>query len=372
MEISQSFHKVTAYKLVELFLICFLNGNSVKRKDLENYLLKGEKNKRVGFKDVYQPLIKTLELPITEKTLHNKSRGRYNPIIWELDVDLLVDEFVENYLEYLEEKNLSITESSDLLKERILTAISTYQEYWQKEIEILMTYASNFPLPITALITQTALLDDGNSKLIKFLPIYLSLSFENGRIEESSGEPVDRENRWAKAISNVPSYLDMSTFYYSLLINEWVKIWPNQLDLSPEHLLAKSKEKIFKDQADILYRVFKDRINKREEINFLFSPAVPRDESLWLLFFSVQESYMKNLYKDDDERSSRFIQDLRITNQPEYNKRVDLFLKIVFNSFLRIFDEKFDFNSAKYVFLAEERQSGEQKVLFNVKNPDIE
>ncbi|MHA2104357.1 MAG: hypothetical protein ACW981_13100 [Candidatus Hodarchaeales archaeon] len=369
---SDSFHMNTVYKLVELFLLCFLNGNSIKRKNLENYLVKGDDNRRIGFKDVYIPLIKKFDLPIEEKALTDSSRGRYNPVIWEINQSRLLDEFLKEYYAYLFENDLTIDVPKEIIQNRLEVVISNFQKYWGQEIDLLLEYSINFPLPIATLIMQSALLDQNNLKLIKFLPIFLSLSHEHGTLESSSDKQSQEEINWIKSISQVPSYLDMLTFYNSILINEWTKTWPSQFGISPEELLTKSKQKIFIDHLDKLYITFKDHINQNKPINFLFSPGVPRDESLWYLFFGFKESYLKNLTKDNNKSISEFVRTLQNENKKDYDERVDLFFKIVFNSLLAIFSPEFSIDLYNFVFLGQEDINIDRKIFFSLKNKNKE
>lgn len=97
----EKIHILTFHRTIELYLICFLNGNSIERISLEKYLIREKEGKRIAFKDVYLPLIEQLDLPIAEESNENHSRGRYNPIIWTISLENLLNDFISNYFEYL-------------------------------------------------------------------------------------------------------------------------------------------------------------------------------------------------------------------------------------------------------------------------------
>ena len=267
-------HFLTYQRTVELYILCFLNKSMIKRKILEEYLLKGERGKRIAFKDVYLPVLQNLGIPITENQLIDKGKGRYNPVIWQLDISALIDNFLSKYTNYLEKKALRLTVSLNEIKFQLLNVINAYQELWSSELPFLLERQTSFPWQISILFMQVSILGLNIKELVQFLPIYLSLSTKFSIInEESSSIEKNFDTKWKIAIRSVSTSIDILNYYDMLLVREIGKLFPSNNTEFVNQIFEDIKGKNFKEYSNVLYALFKQQLDKDENVAYIFNPS---------------------------------------------------------------------------------------------------
>ncbi|OLS24921.1 MAG: hypothetical protein HeimC3_17970 [Candidatus Heimdallarchaeota archaeon LC_3] len=366
----EKIHILTFHRTIELYLICFLNGNSIERISLEKYLIREKEGKRIAFKDVYLPLIEQLNLPIVEESNENRSRGRYNPIIWKLSLEDLLNDYVNDYLEYLKVNSLKTIVNKVEIKNTLKNLLLNYQEYWKEEINYVMTRKTNFSSRLTALIAQLAIIASKKINLIKFLPIYLILSIKIGKIQGiTSKEHLNLEREWISSISTVPSFLEMLNYYQEMLFDEWSTLWPFEAEDKENFLDTiknESKSEIFKDKIDLLFSTFKNKIDNGDEFCYLFSPSSVRDEGYWTLFYAIKESKLCELNSFEDHKLSKYVLELKNSNEEEFNIRNNLFLKFIYQTMINFFNPDLNLEDIQNFFVFSEDSNKSQKFLFGV------
>ncbi|MFW9930594.1 MAG: hypothetical protein ACFFD1_14490, partial [Candidatus Thorarchaeota archaeon] len=330
----------------------------------------GEETKRIAFKDVYLPLMEYLDLPIQETSENNSYRGRYNPIIWDISYDNVVDEFVAKFQQYLSKKSIQISEPTRYVIEKIQEVLKKYQDYWKPDIPYILDHSIDFPPKMTALITQLTIVGTEKTDLIRFLPIYLCFSINFGKNYEDESEfRLQDERAWLATVTRVPQYLEIINYYHDLLFSEWSNFWPYEMiekDRLLEHLISSSKEKIYSDQIEMLYSNFKSRIDQGENMCYLFSPSPVNDNGFWVVLLAIKETILQKTKEYQDHRLSKFVYDLKNKNEEEYDLRNELFLKFIYLSMLKFFDPKIDFNSIKNICLSIENKEGKQEDKFTL------
>lgn len=358
-------HFLTYQRTVELYILCFLNKSMIKRKILEEYLLKGERGKRIAFKDVYLPVLQNLGIPITENQLIDKGKGRYNPVIWQLDISALIDNFLSKYTNYLEKKALRLTVSLNEIKFQLLNVINAYQELWSSELPFLLERQTSFPWQISILFMQVSILGLNIKELVQFLPIYLSLSTKFSIInEESSSIEKNFDTKWKIAIRSVSTSIDILNYYDMLLVREIGKLFPSNNTEFVNQIFEDIKGKNFKEYSNVLYALFKQQLDKDENVAYIFNPSPERDEGYWYLLLGIKESLINQNSQEKNHLQAKYLLELQKNTKNEYEKRMYLLYQIIFHSIFLISDYKFQPTKDKKFFFAELNSDNKVKPLF--------
>ena len=363
-------YHISAYQhITELYILTFLNKGNIKRKILENYFFNASDIAEKTFNDIYIPIVNELQLPINEHTLNDKDDANANAngitLQWEIDIDNLLSDFLQNYFNYLQEKSLTIMISREQLKTDISTLITCYQEYWSRELQSILENKLTFPWQILVLMAQASISGSTNSKVITFLPIYFCLSTRMTQLPINHSEELKSlEDHWKLTISKVPGHIDMINYYNSLLIKSISKTLSFEDKTIFNEITNDVENRNIRNYIESIYPVFKQQVDKGDNIAYIFSAPPLRDDGYWYLLLGVKEGFLSTLPQNKDHRIVQDLIELQKSNPSEYDLRNNLLLQIVLRSLIALSDTELKVPDGENYFFTEMTPDGKVNVLF--------
>ena len=336
----EKIHHSSYQKALELYLLCVLNENEIKRKFLEDYLLDGNKTKRIPFKNVYLKLFKNLNIKISEITKEDKGKGRYNPVYWNLDFNLIIDDFAKDLFIYLMKNNLTTSITQEILINEIKLILKSYVPIWKENISLQQDYLVSFDWKIKLLILQISMLAQSNSNLFRYFPIYLALSPKYSLFEEKSINQRRLESEWKTKLIDVSLHLDIITFYESMIAEQLKKELVNVDKTIFQSLKQEIFNGAFSNHIDFIVPHLKNQMNSDQPISYVLSPSPPRDEGFWFLLLAIKENFLKEINKNKNDNLSQAIREFKDNNTEDFQIRNNILVNCIFQLMLTLLDPK--------------------------------